>query len=177
MLLIGALAVNTIVLTRTRSALVGIAAICFVGILSLPRGYRFKGFVAVLAGLVLSIQLTDPGWWHRMRTISDYTSDDSAMRRLEYWQASLEMVRDQPLGVGFGNFEEVVKRYVPNLAITRCAHNTYLEVLAELGLLGMLLLVWVFTVAMITVNWGAQAGATVQGGLGDHDRRALADAF
>ena len=63
------------------------------------------------------------------------------------------MVRDQPLGVGFGNFETAVRRYVPHLAVNRCAHNTYLEVLAELGIVGMLLLVWIFTAAMITVNW------------------------
>ncbi|MBN2445167.1 MAG: O-antigen ligase family protein [Phycisphaerae bacterium] len=152
LLAIGALAVNTIVLTRTRSAMVGIAAICFVGILSLPRGYRMKGFLAVVVGLVLSVQLTDPGWWRRMRTISEYTADVSAMRRFDYWYAALEMVRDQPLGVGFGNFEQAVQRYVPHLNIPRCAHNTYLEIMAELGFLGLGLLVIIFTVTMHTVN-------------------------
>ena len=41
----GALAINAIVLTRTRSALLGIAVICIVGVLSLPRGARPEGFL------------------------------------------------------------------------------------------------------------------------------------
>ena len=68
----GALAVNTLIATRTRNALAGLAAVAVVGVLSLPRGYRLKGIAAVVVGTLLAVQLTDPGWWNRMATISNY---------------------------------------------------------------------------------------------------------
>jgi len=135
-LIVGALSVNTIVLTRSRSALLGVAATAMAIACSLPRGYRLRGVAAIVLGTALALQLTDPGWWHRMRTISLEPQDASAVGRLHYWAASLQMVGDHPLGIGLGNFQTVVQEYVPGLTIIRAAHNTYLECLAETGWLG-----------------------------------------
>jgi probable O-glycosylation ligase (exosortase A-associated) len=148
-LLTGALAVNTIIMTRTRNALFGLAVMILAGLFSMPRGYRLKGWVAIGVGTILALQLADPGWWERIATIPDYQKDLSATNRLLFWTASLEMARDFPMGIGLGNFHEVVKQYVPNLNITRAAHSTYFACLAELGYPGFAL----FMLVGITALW------------------------
>lgn len=137
---VGALAVNTIILTRTRNSLGGLIAVTVVLACSLPRGYRLKGWAAIIVGILLAVQLTDSGWWDRMATVATYEEDSSAMSRIAYWRAAVRMASDHPLGIGLGNFHEVVKLYVPGLTIPRSAHSTYFQCLAELGYLGVSLL-------------------------------------
>ncbi len=136
-LIVGALTVNTLIATRTRNVIVGVAALTFVGLFSLPRRYRLKGFLAIILGGLLAIQLADPGWWNRIASLANYQEDPSATGRLEYWRAALQMAFDYPFGIGIGNFQTWVLRYVPHVGMTRSAHNTVMECLAELGWLGL----------------------------------------
>lgn len=147
-LLTGALTVNTIIMTRTRNALVGLAVMIVVGMFSMPRGYRVRGWLAIGVGTILALQLADPGWWERIATIPNYQTDMSATNRMTFWMASLDMVRDYPMGIGLGNFHEVIKQYVPNLTITRAAHSTYFACLAEQGYLGFSLLMLIIITAL-----------------------------
>ena len=147
-LLTGALAVNTLIMTRTRNAIFGLAAIVIAAALSLPKGYRLKGWAAMIAGMLLALQLTDPGWWGRMRTTIDYAQDASASDRIRFWEAALAMSADHPFGIGLGNFHEVVQEYVPGISIARSAHNSYLECLAEIGVPGLLMLLLILIVTL-----------------------------
>ena len=62
--------------------------------------------------------------------------------RGDYWHVAGEMVRAEPvLGTGAGSFEAHWLRERPVAFHARDAHNLYLETLAELGPLGLLLLV------------------------------------
>jgi len=151
-LLLGALSVNTIILTRTRNAIVGLLAMGVVAVLSLPRGYRRKGWAAIAVGALLAFQLTDPGWWDRMSTISNYHRDASAAKRLDYWRAAVEMAGRHPLGIGLGNFHEVVKDYTPGLRAARSAHSTYFECLAEFGYPGLALFAMVSLLTLRRLN-------------------------
>ena len=61
--------------------------------------------------------------------------------------AGLQMVRASPfLGVGLGNFYQHLGGFYPSDIVGRAqhehAHNMYLQVFAELGLLGLVLLLW-----------------------------------
>jgi O-antigen ligase len=61
--------------------------------------------------------------------------------RGDYWHVAWNMVRDEPLlGTGAGSFEAHWLRERPVSFPARDAHNLYLEVLAELGPLGLGLL-------------------------------------
>jgi probable O-glycosylation ligase (exosortase A-associated) len=151
-LLIGALTVNTIIMTRTRNVLAGLAALGVVTLFQLPRGYRLKGVLAMLAGVVLSLQLADPGWWARMRSVESYTQDASVLTRFAYWQASLQMAQDYPLGIGVGNFHTTVLEYLPALNMTRSAHSTYHECLAELGYPGLALFIGAIGAALLELR-------------------------
>jgi hypothetical protein len=65
----------------------------------------------------------------------------STSDRAEYWKVAARMVRDDPLGgVGAGGFERTWLRERPTLIYVRDAHNLYLETLAELGPIGVALL-------------------------------------
>ncbi len=66
--------------------------------------------------------------------------------RLGYWQGALAMARDHPVGgVGLGTFGDHFPRYRPLLAHpAQDAHNDYLQVLAELGVPGLLAFLWLW---------------------------------
>lgn len=79
----------------------------------------------------------------------DITDENYAvLERLAHWQAALGMAQDQPwLGVGFGNYEPAYADY----ALLNWpyplghAHNYYLNLLAETGLVGLLAYVGLWT--------------------------------
>jgi putative inorganic carbon (HCO3(-)) transporter len=147
-LLTGALAVNAIIMTRTRNALFGLAAITIVTVLRLPRRYRIKGCLSIAVGYLLAVQLTDPGWWQRMKTVENYQQNASAMQRITYWKAALDMVAHNPAGIGLGQFELRIQDYTPEDRNRHSAHNTLMTCLAELGLPGGLLFL-----ALLVVSW------------------------
>lgn len=58
----------------------------------------------------------------------------STVMRLHYWGDTLRIIKTKPLtGVGLGNF---------NLAESRYAHNSYLQIWAEMGILGLVSIIW-----------------------------------
>ncbi len=58
----------------------------------------------------------------------------STTMRLGYWKDTLEMINASPLtGVGIGNFNLIQSRY---------AHNSYLQIWAEMGILGIVSILW-----------------------------------
>ena len=86
----------------------------------------------------------------------------AVLERMAHWQSALGMWKDHPwLGVGIGNYEPVYAQYaLPLWALPLGhAHNYYLNVAAEAGLLGLVayLLVWG---AALLVSWRATRRAT-----------------
>ena len=80
----------------------------------------------------------------------------STVERMAHWQAALSMASARPLtGIGLGNYEIVY----PDHALARWphalghAHNDYLNILAETGIIGL---------ALALVGWGLIVGWTVR---------------
>jgi len=157
-LLAGALAVNTIIMTRTRSVLVGLAAMCMGAVFWLPKGYRAKGLAAIVVGTVLAVQLTDPAWWARMETVQTYRQDSSAVSRLVFWRAALEMAHQQPLGIGLGQFRLRIQEFLPGSRGEHSAHSTAAECLAELGVPGFVLLILLVVATFLRLGRMRRAG-------------------
>lgn len=59
--------------------------------------------------------------------------------RLENWKSSLKMIKDKPLGFGLNTYAVVYPKYKTLLGNeTKYAHNSYLQILAETGILGFI---------------------------------------
>ena len=138
-----------LVLTQSRSGwlggLVGIGAVVLV-----LGGLRWA--VPALAMVVIVALIVTPvgdrlatGAWDGWRTLR--SEEHSAGRtfateeRLAHWRAALRMARAQPLlGVGAGNFSARFREFTSGerFRVSRGhAHNAYLQVAAQTGLLGL----------------------------------------
>ncbi len=81
----------------------------------------------------------------RLSTIAHFENEHSATTRLEAWQAALNMIWDNPVcGVGIASFGPAFPYY--SSAEPRVAHNSFLEVAAETGVLGGILWLFIFLV-------------------------------
>jgi O-antigen ligase len=75
--------------------------------------------------------------------------NNSIIQRTYYWQASIDMIKDRPFfGIGWRQFGLLYELYKsPEANISHYSHNVFLQILAELGPIGLasfILLVAVF---------------------------------
>jgi O-antigen ligase len=124
---------------------------------NLTRVALLGGGLVIIGVLQLGIFAASPGedttTLQRLRAAS--TVDTSTRVRLLYWSVGLEMFRDHPLlGVGANNYEVAFPAARERFAathsasslvelneqlLTQYAHNEYVQILAELGLVGIVL--------------------------------------
>lgn len=160
-MLIGAAA---LVLTLARSAAI---AFCLAGLVYLwnNRGQKLFPF-AMICGLILiaaALPFVPEVFWERMGTVAGFGEDRTLLRRLSYNIIGLELVTQHPVsGVGPGNFPLYYAgdefRWFPGREpAPRQLHNSYLEVAAELGLVGLGLFVAFLTVSFRAGVRAAQA--------------------
>jgi hypothetical protein len=137
-LLAGAFAVNGIVLTRSRGALLGLTAGVAVAGVFAPKKHRLKVIACLLVAVIGGWMLTDPQFWRRASTITREQEqyDISARSRLEVWWGSWQMLKAHPFGVGAGNFHQTIGAYAYG-HVGRDAHNTFLRCACELGIQGI----------------------------------------
>ncbi|RJP24067.1 MAG: hypothetical protein C4520_05080 [Candidatus Abyssobacteria bacterium SURF_5] len=94
----------------------------------------------------------------------------SVKQRLSYWEATLIMIRDYPwVGVGWGAWESAYPKYmVLGGYPVRLAHNNFLQVCAETGIIGLNLFVGLWLVSLHAF-WRKLRSSEMQGiacGLG-----------
>lgn len=76
-------------------------------------------------------------------SVSGAASEQSAGFRTLLWKSAAELIRREPMGYGIGTFRYVSAK--PGLTQqTQLAHNSYLQMGVETGLVGMLALIAVF---------------------------------
>lgn len=134
-------------------------------------GVLFIGFVVVAVAQLLVFPPTKgEAQTVLQRLQSTSTSEANTSVRLLYWGAGWEMFRAQPLhGVGANNYEVAFaaarERFAathPDSALvgmneqllTQYAHNEYVQILAELGLIGALLFA-AFCLVVVKTLWQA----------------------
>lgn len=122
-----------IVLTLSRGGWVGLALAALAFVLLVDKRLLLLGLPIILGGLtVLPQKVLD-----RIISIGS-TVDSSNLYRIKIWQITKDVIRDNLIaGVGFGYipFKETFEKYIRTMPIYH-AHNTYLEVAAEIGLIG-----------------------------------------
>lgn len=87
--------------------------------------FVFSGLLAT-AGIIFIIRSQAPG--QHLQPVF------STARRLAYWRETIAIIRSHPfIGIGPGNLD---------LAHSRYAHNSYLQLWAETGILGLVAFIW-----------------------------------
>lgn len=130
-----------ILLTNTRAVML-VAAMA--GVLCIMTGLfkvKVPHVLALIAGLLLAVPITPQDIKDRMLDPANYNLENAgAMRvRLEYWDASREILRDKWLtGMGVGNEVEVPKYMQTVTTDKTTVHNTFLQFLLEVGIFGWL---------------------------------------
>jgi putative inorganic carbon (hco3(-)) transporter len=128
--------------TLSRGALVGLGALAVWAIVSrrIPIAGVLAGFVTVVALVFVALAFWGPVVNEQVER-KEKVQGENATSRLAYWDAALRMSYDRPItGVGPGRFGEEAETYVRNapVALTHpVAHNSYLEILAESGVLAL----------------------------------------
>jgi len=133
-----ALTCVTVVCTVSRG---GFLTMCVIGMMifnKLKRSFLPWIIVGVLAAIVPFVLPEDVK--ERLATLKDPEQEESAAGRLYAWKIGMKMVADKPFfGVGFEGFLSNFRRYDPirarptGVKSIRVAHNTYVQVWAELG--------------------------------------------
>jgi putative inorganic carbon (hco3(-)) transporter len=132
------LSVIAIVFSHSRGGFMGLSAAMAVWTLREKRLAQ----TAVVAMLALGMLIFAPkSFWNRTETVSQFEQDASAMGRVHAWHVTSAANLDKPLlGVGVGAFQYAWPLYAPPEARrSYAAHNVFLQVIAELGMIGMAL--------------------------------------
>ena len=82
--------------------------------------------------------------------------DESTVSRIDIWKDTLAIIKDHPLGIGLGNYEQVMPVYNSRGPIGiryTHAHNDFLEILAETGWPGFAVIIGGFFLFYISIIW------------------------
>ncbi len=129
-----------LLLTQSLSALLSLMVILAAFSVWKNRSSKKKVFLLLGLGMVL-------GGLFALRTSNVHQHllpSFSMTARLDYWKETLRVISAHPwLGTGFGNFDLQSSRY---------AHNSFLQLWAETGVIGMTVFIWLWT-AILRNGW------------------------
>lgn len=129
--------------TLSRGALVGLAAMVLWAVASrrIPLGRAVLSLTAVACVVGLAFLVWAPVINHSLES-KNRIADQNVTSRLAFWDGAVRMAEDHPFtGVGPGRFGAEAPTYVRNNPIplqNPVAHNSYLEILAESGVVALL---------------------------------------
>lgn len=139
-----------LVLTLSRGGWLGFAFSALIFILLVEKRLLLTLIPITLAGVYLLPQTII----NRILSIKNL-SDTSNAYRIEMWQITMDIIRDHwTAGVGFGHlpFKQTFETYIRTMP-TYHAHNTYLEIAAEMGIPGLLtFLIFLFILFKYGIN-------------------------
>jgi len=172
-----------VVLTFSRGGLLGLAVVGVIMLLRSPRRMRMVGGLAVAA---VALVLFAPGQYlDRLGALGDVGGveagiDPSVRARTAELTAAVRMFSADPFtGVGYGSFAEHYAATVRDLGIDlratpREAHNLVLQFAAEMGIVGVLLLVGIGGAVAAAIRAGRRSFRAMSDGRGDGIGYALA---
>lgn len=148
---------TALIMSWSRGAWLGVICAAIVIVFALPRR-TLQSILAALAviGCITAIWLTGilPASignriasstaeffaFEDVRGVDITTENYAVVERLAHWQAALNMAAANPSGVGLGNYEIVYPQYrlLHWVFPLGHAHNFYLNILAELGIIGLI---------------------------------------
>lgn len=149
--------VGGLILTYTRGAWIGLAVAVLVGVLMVSGKVRSRmalasipiAYMGLFGVLLFPDALSEP--IARLLTIGDSDYGSNSIRS-DLWAGVIQVVQDKPLiGYGTASFAEVLNPVIGPLAQFGHAHNTFLMVLFQYGLIGLLLLAALLVTMFLSV--------------------------
>lgn len=140
--------VHTTLLTFSRGAMVGLAAVGFAAFVILPK--RPKYIAAMVVTLLLTARFTGEQLLNRYESAfaASDRRDSSADSRLLLWRDCFEVAMDRPiLGIGPNNWPLIASSF--GWTPFKSAHSVWFQTLAETGFPGVFLLFSFFVLTMI----------------------------
>lgn len=138
------------ILLNTRGAWLDIAFVLTLLLIyqirNLKKILTVTAVLALIAGILLTFSL---GTSQRIKSITQFYSEQSVTERFCMWKSAVNMIKDNPImGVGLGNYEkQYQEKYILPEAKERQqthAHNCYLQFWAETGIFGVILFCAIF---------------------------------
>jgi len=139
---------NAIVLCRSRGAFMGIVVGGVAACLFVPKKYRKKISVGIVLGMIGGFYVMDLQFIERMSTIThtEEIRDESSQSRIRLWTAGIKIAIDHPLGIGAGNWYNIIEFYIPEYK-GKDAHSTYIKCVVELGWHGIIVFFFIVVTA------------------------------
>ncbi len=161
-----AAALGSLLAAQSRGAvLAGLIAAGFVGFVRFRKRFAFFLAAVVVAGILIPNPIMK-------RAIEVSAHDPYAYTRLDMWANAIQRLVDHPWGVGLGMFKyaSFEYRFPVDGGVTRygkraeSAHNEYLQIAVELGVVG--LAIFVFGIA----RWAMEAKVLLSADLPQDER-------
>lgn len=153
-----------LLLTKSRSAYLAVAAGGAIGLLLLPAMHkRLRGRWLLAGAGVVALLVVIGGKLGALDLEVITEAGKSLGYRGQYWQASVEMIADHPLfGVGPGQFQTIYTQYKAPTAseVVADPHNFLLEVAATSGIPALLLLL--LFIACAVMEWSCSLKHAVE---------------
>jgi O-antigen ligase len=170
-----------ILISQSRTGLVALAAAPLFGLFVPRLTARLAGrtliayslAVVAFAGLIFTVPSIGEQVSERYATLSEYEDEETWSGRWSLWQGAAQVIAAQPvLGVGAGNFPYVASAYsarVVQMELDRegsgVAHNMFLSVGSELGLVGLTLFLTILLLTLRRALGFVQHGSALGTGL------------
>lgn len=140
-----------VMLAASRGGFLGLVTAVLFIVWRSPR--RIRNLVVIAACLIPLLLFAPSSPVHRLFH-PDYGDQEGEETRLELWTAGWQMIKQKPLtGVGLDNFKPLVTSYEgPNQSLEKIAHNTYIEVAAEMGIPSLLVFVGILLLVYCTLE-------------------------
>jgi len=140
---------TSIFLTLSRSGIVSLCiSLILFGILFLYRGMdKKRAVVIVVISLLIVLTVGWFGWsslFERFGAVKD-SQGNIAELRLTIWKDTINIIKNFPIaGTGFGTFVNIYPGYrtVSGDSVAEHAHNDYLELLSDGGIIAALIIGW-----------------------------------
>lgn len=130
-------------LSRSGTVFLVFTLLFLAALLRLNRKRRGKGQLSAVAGGILLLTILGLGAWTGSGALGErfQTTASGLAGRTEVYQATLELIAENPLGVGPGMFQWRFRPFQPSDAVVLVhhTHNDYLQTAAEWGVGGALL--------------------------------------
>ena len=152
--------VAAFVLAQSRGAWIGLSvsllAMVFIVLRKRNNSMRSVIFLTLLAAAVISLAYFGKDIISERigpSAASSGAEDASFTTRLKIWQGSIDMIRHNFIfGTGIGTFAWGFPKYRPEglNVMANFAHNDYLQIACETGILGLVIALWLFVVVIKT---------------------------